>query len=112
MQEELRMIEKNDTWVLMDKPLHKKAIGVKWVYRKKTKCRWFYKQIQNQISCEGLCSSVWSGLLKNICTSSTPRYNQITTCSVCIKEVYQLDVKSTFLHGSVGGDLHRTTKRL
>ena len=29
MQEELRMIEKNDTWVLMDKPLHKKAIGVK-----------------------------------------------------------------------------------
>jgi len=32
MKEELRMIEKNDTWVLMDKPLHKKAIGVKWVY--------------------------------------------------------------------------------
>ena len=35
MQEELRMIEKNDTWVLMDKPLHKKAIGVKWVYKTK-----------------------------------------------------------------------------
>jgi uncharacterized protein YpiB (UPF0302 family) len=35
MQEELRMIEKNDTWVLMDKPLHKRAIGVKWVYRTK-----------------------------------------------------------------------------
>jgi hypothetical protein len=102
MQEELRMIEKNDTWVLIDKPLHKKVIGVKWVYRTK----------QSQISCEELCSNVWSGLLRNICTSSTPRYNQITTCSVCIKEVYQLDVKSTFLHGSVRGDLHRTTKRL
>jgi len=78
MQEELRMIEKNDTWVLMDKPLHKKVIGVKWVYRTK----------QSQISCEELCSNVWSGLLRNICTSSMPRYNQITTCSVCIKEVY------------------------
>jgi hypothetical protein len=29
MEEEFRMIEKNDTWVLMDKPLHKKVIGVK-----------------------------------------------------------------------------------
>jgi hypothetical protein len=35
MKEKLRMIEKNDTWVLKDKPLHKKAIGVKWVYRNK-----------------------------------------------------------------------------
>ena len=26
---------KNDTWVLMDKPLHKNVIGVKWVYRTK-----------------------------------------------------------------------------
>ena len=29
------MIEKNDTWVLMNKPQHKKVIGVKWVYRTK-----------------------------------------------------------------------------
>ena len=35
MQEELDMIEKNNTWELVDKPTHKKAIGVKWVYRTK-----------------------------------------------------------------------------
>ena len=35
MQEELSMIEKNNTWELVDKPTHKKAIGVKWVYRTK-----------------------------------------------------------------------------
>ena len=29
------MIEKNNTWKLVDKPIHKKAIGVKWVYRTK-----------------------------------------------------------------------------
>jgi hypothetical protein len=29
------MIEKNDMWVLMNKPQHKKVIGVKWVYRTK-----------------------------------------------------------------------------
>ena len=35
MQEELNMIEKNNTWELVDRPTHKKAIGVKWVYRTK-----------------------------------------------------------------------------
>ena len=35
MKEELRMIEKNDTWELVDRPQHRKVIGVKWVYRTK-----------------------------------------------------------------------------
>ena len=32
MKEELRMIEKNQTWELMDITKHKKPIGVKWIY--------------------------------------------------------------------------------
>jgi hypothetical protein len=35
MKEELKMIEKNQTWKLVDKPSHKRPIGVKWVYRTK-----------------------------------------------------------------------------
>ena len=35
MKGELKMIEKNQTWELVDRPKHKKAIGVKWVYRTK-----------------------------------------------------------------------------
>ena len=35
MKEELRMIEKNQTWELVDMPKHKKPIGVKWVYKTK-----------------------------------------------------------------------------
>jgi len=35
MKEELRMIEKNQTWELVDMPKHKKPSGVKWVYRTK-----------------------------------------------------------------------------
>ena len=33
-EEEIKMIQKNETWELGDRPQHKKAIGVKWVYRK------------------------------------------------------------------------------
>ena len=35
MKGELRMIEKNDIWELVDRPQHRKVIGVKWVYRTK-----------------------------------------------------------------------------
>lgn len=35
MQEELKMIEKNETWSLVNRPENKKVIGVKWVFKVK-----------------------------------------------------------------------------
>ncbi|KAE8729685.1 hypothetical protein F3Y22_tig00003435pilonHSYRG00123 [Hibiscus syriacus] len=35
MEEELPMIEKNKTWILVDRPQDRKVIGVKWVFRTK-----------------------------------------------------------------------------
>lgn len=35
MEDELRSIEKNDTWSLTNLPKNKKAISVKWVYKVK-----------------------------------------------------------------------------
>ena len=32
MEEEIRAIEKNETWVLQDLPFRKKPISCKWVY--------------------------------------------------------------------------------
>ena len=35
MKEEIFMIEKNDTWELVDKPSNKNIIGVKWIFMTK-----------------------------------------------------------------------------
>lgn len=35
MKEEIRMIEKNNTWEFVDRPKDKDVIGVKWVYKVK-----------------------------------------------------------------------------
>jgi cell pole-organizing protein PopZ len=35
MKEELEMIEKNNTWELVERPIDKPVIGVKWVYKTK-----------------------------------------------------------------------------
>lgn len=33
MNEEINMIEKNNTWKLVEKPQDKEVIGLKWVYK-------------------------------------------------------------------------------
>jgi len=35
MLQELKMIEKNNTWELVDKPRNRNIIGVKWLYKTK-----------------------------------------------------------------------------
>jgi hypothetical protein len=35
MKGELEMIEKNNTWELVERPIDKPVIGVKWVYKTK-----------------------------------------------------------------------------
>ena len=35
MEEELKMIYKNETWKLVDRPCNKNVIGVKWVFKLK-----------------------------------------------------------------------------
>jgi len=36
MNEEIKAIERNNTWELTDLPKRTRPIGVKWVYKKKT----------------------------------------------------------------------------
>ena len=39
MDEEIKVIKKNDKWELASFPKGNKAIGVKWVYKAKKKCQ-------------------------------------------------------------------------
>ena len=35
MDEEMKMIVKNKTWVLVEKPKNKEIVGLKWVFKSK-----------------------------------------------------------------------------
>jgi hypothetical protein len=35
IKKELTVIKKNQTWILIDKSVHKNAIGVKWIFKTK-----------------------------------------------------------------------------
>jgi predicted RNA-binding Zn ribbon-like protein len=49
MKEELRMIEKNQTWELVDMSKHKKTYWCKMGLQNKTECRWHHQQTQSRI---------------------------------------------------------------
>ncbi|XP_034678911.1 uncharacterized protein LOC117909123 [Vitis riparia] len=86
MQEELSMIEKNNTWELVDRPTHKKVIGVKWVYKTK-------------LNSDGSVNKHKAKLVVKA------RLDTIRMLLALIAQkgwkIYQLDVKSAFLNGYV-----------
>ena len=101
MQEELKMIEKNDTWVLMDKPLHKKAIGVKWVYRTKQNADGSINKYKARLVVKGYAQVFgvdFSETFAPVARMDTIRLLLAVAAQKKWK-VYQLDVKSAFLNG-------------
>ncbi|GJZ58551.1 retrovirus-related pol polyprotein from transposon TNT 1-94 [Tanacetum coccineum] len=52
MKEEIKSIEKNDTWELTTLPKGQKAIGVKWVYKAKKKCQRQSGEVQGKTHCK------------------------------------------------------------
>lgn len=53
-------MKKNNTLELVDKPLHKKRIGVKWVYKSKLNANGFINKYKARLVMKSVCSSVWS----------------------------------------------------
>jgi KUP system potassium uptake protein len=54
MEEEISMIQKNCTWELVDRPLEKNIIGVKWVFRTKLNADSSIKNIKSGWLLRGL----------------------------------------------------------
>jgi hypothetical protein len=108
MQEELRMIEKNDTWVLMDKPLHKKAIGVKWVYRTKQNADGSINKYKARLVVKGYAQVFgvdFSETFAPVARLDTIRLLLAVAAQKNWK-VYQLDVKSVFLNGYLQEEIY------
>ncbi|CAJ2662166.1 unnamed protein product [Trifolium pratense] len=83
MQEELAMIDKNQTWKLVTRPEHKKVIGVKWVFRTK-------------LNADGSINKHKARILLECCYISAQKGWKI----------YHLDVKLAFLNGFLEEEIY------
>jgi Reverse transcriptase (RNA-dependent DNA polymerase) len=53
MDEEMKAIEKNETWEMTDLPKRHKPIGVKWVYKKKMTPQCIIKRHKTRLVVKG-----------------------------------------------------------
>ncbi|WVY95082.1 hypothetical protein V8G54_034170 [Vigna mungo] len=85
MEEELRSIERNETWKMVDLPPDKQCIGVKWVFKTK-------------LNLDGTVSK-HKARLETIC---------VVIAITCAKKwtFFALDVKSAFLHGHLEEEVY------
>ena len=53
MQKEIHVIEKNETYSLVNRPKAQKVIGVKWVYKTKLNVDGFVKKLKARLVIQG-----------------------------------------------------------
>ncbi|KAL4388598.1 hypothetical protein GQ457_09G027370 [Hibiscus cannabinus] len=101
MHEEIRMISKNDTWKLVDKPKNKKVIGVKWVYRVKLNSDGSINKHKARLVVKGYSQEFGVDFTETF--APVARFDTIRLLIALAAhkswEIYQLEVKSAFLNG-------------
>ncbi|KAK2426495.1 hypothetical protein QL285_025158 [Trifolium repens] len=101
MEEELKMIEKNQTWKLVDRPDHKKAIGVKWVYRTKLNPDGSVNKYKARLVVKGYAQIFGVDFSETF--APVARLDTIRLLFALAAQngwvIHQMDVKSAFLNG-------------
>lgn len=103
MDTEIKAIEKNNTWELTVLPAEAKPIGVKWVFKTKLNEEGKVDKHKARLVAKGY--SQRQGIDYNEVFAPVARWDTIRTILALAAHkgwyVYQLDVKSAFLHGEL-----------
>ncbi len=108
MNEEIKMIKKNDTWKLVQKPQDKEVIGLKWVYKTKFNEDGSIQKHKARLVAKGY--SQQPGIDFNETYAPVVRMETIRLVLALAAQfkltVYQLDVKSAFLNGELEEEVY------
>ena len=103
------MIEKNKTWILVERLKDKKMIGVKWVYRTKLNADGSTNKNTAKLVVKGYINQIFGVDYSNT-FAQIARLDTIRLLLSVIAQndwrVYQLNVKSTFLNGYLQEEIY------
>nr|GEY75908.1 putative ribonuclease H-like domain-containing protein [Tanacetum cinerariifolium] len=108
MQEELLQFKMQKVWILVDLPYRKKAIGTKWVYRNKKDDRGIVVRNKSRLIAQGHIQE--EGIDYKEVFAPVARIEAIRLflayASFMGFMVYQMDVKSAFLYGTIEEEVY------
>ncbi|KAL2476210.1 Retrovirus-related Pol polyprotein from transposon RE1 [Abeliophyllum distichum] len=103
MDDEIDAIERNDTWELTDLPKGHKTIGVKWVFKTKLKENGEVDKYKARLVAKGYTQEY--GIDYTEVFAPVARHDTIRLVIALAAQnswpIFQLDVKSAFLHGNL-----------
>ncbi|KAJ4713761.1 Retrovirus-related Pol polyprotein from transposon TNT 1-94 [Melia azedarach] len=101
MRDEIVVIEKNKTWELVDRPLHKQVVGVKWVYRTKFNADGSIHKHKARLVVKGYAQQ--QGIDYGDTFAPVARLDTIKLLIALAAQnrwkIFHLDIKSAFLNG-------------
>ncbi|VVA34051.1 Hypothetical predicted protein, partial [Prunus dulcis] len=108
MDNEIKSIEKNQTWELTDLPKGKQTIGVKWVFRTKLNKKGEVDKHKARLVAKGYKQK--HGIDYKEVFAPVARHDTIRlVISLAAQnswQIFQLDVKSEFLHGNLQEEVY------
>ncbi|KAL0356269.1 UNVERIFIED_CONTAM: Retrovirus-related Pol polyprotein from transposon RE1 [Sesamum radiatum] len=108
MKEEIKMIEKNDTWELAERPKDKEVIGVKWIYKTKLNADGSIQKHKARLVAKGY--SQLPGIDYTETFAPVARLDTIRALVAIAAnkkwKIYQMDVKSAFLNGYIDEEIY------
>ncbi|KAK8948569.1 hypothetical protein KSP39_PZI005174 [Platanthera zijinensis] len=108
MDEEIKMVEKNKTWILVNRPPQTSIIGLKWTYKLKEKEDGSILKYKARIVAKGY--SQIPGVDFNETYAPVVRMETIRILLIFVVQhnlpIYQLDIKSAFLNGEIEEDIY------
>ena len=108
MDAEVESIEKNCTWELTDLPHGAKCIGVKWIFKTKLNERGEVSKYKARLVAKGYAQEHevdYTEVYAPVARMDTIR-TIISTAAQKGWDIFQLDVKSAFLHGILEEDVY------
>jgi len=108
MLEEMRALEKNKTWELVDLPPGKQPVGCKWVFTIKHTPEGKVDRYKARLVAKGYTQTY--GIDYEETFAPVAKMNSVRTLLSCAInfdwDIYQMDVKNAFLHGDLQEEVY------
>ncbi|GAA0162877.1 transmembrane signal receptor [Lithospermum erythrorhizon] len=108
MRAEIRALENNGTWSMVELPAGKKALGSRWVYKIKYKSDGILERLKARLVVFGNHQTEgvdYSDTFAHVAKMSTVR-TFLAVAAVRGWELHQMDVHNTFLHGDLREEVY------
>jgi Reverse transcriptase (RNA-dependent DNA polymerase) len=101
MEDEIKMIEKNETWKLVEKPNEKDVVGLKWIYKTKTNLDGSMQKCKARLVAKGYSQQPGIDYQETFALVARHEIIRMLISLAAHKgwKMFQLDVKSAFLNG-------------